>query len=107
MYKYLNQTALSLLLERQANANGRYVFTNPTTDDRYKSFSKGFQLCKKRAGVNCTLYDLRHTYASWLIQKGVGIYTIKDLLGHGDIESTMRYAHLDYSQYVSAVDLID
>tara|TARA_B100001063_G_C16767848_1_gene559757 strand:- start:408 stop:1229 length:822 start_codon:yes stop_codon:yes gene_type:complete len=107
MYKYLNQTALSLLLERQANANGRYVFTNPTTDDRYKSFSKGFQLCKKRAGVNCTMYDLRHTYASWLIQKGVGIYTIKDLLGHGDIESTMRYVHLDYAQYVSAVDLID
>ncbi len=107
MYKYLNETALALLLDRRTSAHGRHVFTNPSTNDRYKSFTKGFALCKKRAGVTCTMYDLRHTYASWLIQKGVGIYTVKDLLGHGDIESTMRYAHLDYAQYVSAVDLID
>tara|TARA_R100000365_G_C2743762_1_gene72517 strand:- start:1925 stop:2746 length:822 start_codon:yes stop_codon:yes gene_type:complete len=107
MYKYLNETALALLLNRYNNSCGSYVFTNPSTNERYKSFTKGFALCKKRAGVNCTMYDLRHTYASWLIQKGVGIYTIKDLLGHGDIESTMRYAHLDYSQYVDAVELID
>lgn len=107
MYKYLNDTALMVLLERQAQAIGGYVFTNLKTGDHIKSYSKGFQLCKKRAGVDCTLYDLRHTYASWLIQKGVGIYTIKDLLGHGDIDSTMRYAHLDYAQYVEAVELIN
>lgn len=105
MYKYLNDTAVNVLLER--SKQGCYVFTNPITNDRYKSFSKGFQLCKKRAGVSCTMYDLRHTYASWLIQKGVGIYTIKDLLGHGDIDSTMRYAHLDYAQFVEAVELIN
>ncbi len=105
MYKYLNDTAYSLLLERCKP--GRYVFINPKTNDRYKSFSKGFQLCKKRAGIDCTMYDLRHTYASWLIQKGVGIYTVKDLLGHGDISSTMRYAHLDYDQFVDAVELLN
>ena len=105
MYKYLNDTAFNLLLER--SKLGDFVFTNLSTNTRYKSFGKGFQLCKKRAGVNCTMYDLRHTYASWLIQKGVGIYTIKDLLGHGDIDSTMRYAHLDYEQYVDAVSLIE
>lgn len=106
MYKYLNDTALNLLLERQAQAIGDYVFTNHKTGDHIKSYSKGFQLCKKRAGVNCTMYDLRHTYASWLIQNGVGIYTIKDLLGHGDIDSTMRYAHLDYAQYLDSLSLI-
>lgn len=110
MYKYLNDTALNLLFTRLNNfpgdLPGKYVFTNPKTGDHIKSYSKGFQLCKKRAKVNCTMYDLRHTYASWLIQKGVGIYTIKDLLGHGDIDSTMRYAHLDYEQYVSSLSLI-
>ena len=105
MYKYLNATAFNVLLAR--SKQGRYVFMNSSTNYRYKSFSKGFQLCKKRANVKCTMYDLRHTYASWLIQKGVGIYTIKDLLGHGDIDSTMRYAHLDYAQYLDALQLID
>lgn len=104
MYKYLNDVAFNVLLERQRQ--GEYVFMNMKTNDRYQSLSQGFNLCKKRAGVQCTMYDLRHTYASWLIQKGVGIYTIKDLLGHGDIDSTMRYAHLDYAQYVDAVSLI-
>lgn len=107
MYKYLNNTAYLLLLERQAQGIGRYVFTNPKTGDHIKSYSKGFQLCKKRAGLTCTLYDLRHTYASWLVQNGIGIYTVKDLLGHNDIDSTMRYAHLDYAHYVAAVDLLD
>lgn len=101
MYKYLNDVAFNVLLGR--SKQGRWVFINHRTGERIKSFKKGFQLCKARAGVSCTMYDLRHTYASWLVQKGVGIYTVKDLLGHGDIDSTMRYAHLDYVQYVDAV----
>lgn len=106
MYKYLNDTAINLLLERQNHKIGRFVFTNPQTMDRYKSFGKGFALCKKRAGINCTLYDLRHTYASWLVQKGISIYLVKDLLGHSDIASTMRYAHLDYESYLNALSKI-
>ncbi|WP_300475452.1 site-specific integrase [uncultured Psychrobacter sp.] len=105
MYKYLNDTAMEVLRNRPIE--GDYVFTSPQTGGRYTTMTKSFARLKKRAGVNCTMYDLRHTYASWLIQKGVGIYTIKDLLGHGDIESTMRYAHLDYAQYVDAVSLIE
>lgn len=105
MYKYLNQTAFSLLVNK--SHDGDYVFTSPVTGDRYTTFTKTFARCKKRAGVDCTMYDLRHTYASWLVQNGVGIYTVKDLLGHGDIDSTMRYAHLDYSHLLSAVDMIN
>ncbi len=106
MYKYLNETALEVLRRRTCE-EGEYVFTSPLTGGRYTTMTKSFARLKKRAGVECTMYDLRHTYASWLIQKGVGIYTIKDLLGHGDIDSTMRYAHLDYAQYVDAVSLIE
>ncbi|WP_435980004.1 tyrosine-type recombinase/integrase [Psychrobacter sp. DM4] len=105
MYKYLNDTAFNVL--KNKTRSDRYVFTNKRTNDRYQSLSKSFNRCKKRAGVVCTMYDLRHTYASWLVQNGVGIYTVKDLLGHGDIDSTMRYAHLDYAQYVAALSLIE
>lgn len=106
MYKYLNDTAVNLLYIRSKNKIGEYVFTNPKTNDRYKSFGKGFNLCKKRVGIKCTLYDLRHTYASWLVQNSVSIYLVKDLMGHGDITSTQRYAHLDYKNFVQAVSII-
>lgn len=41
-----------------------------------------------------TFHTLRHTYASWLAQAGVGIYDIMRLMRHSSIEMTMRYAHL-------------
>lgn len=105
MYKYLNDTALQTLQRMQLSAN-EYVFTNPKTNKAYTTFGKSFSRCKQRAGVECTMYDLRHTYASWLVQKKVPIFTVKELLGHGDIVSTMRYAHLDYDSKVEAVNLI-
>ena len=40
------------------------------------------------------LHELRHSYATFLVKKGVDIYKIKELLGHSDIRDTMKYAHL-------------
>lgn len=40
------------------------------------------------------LHDLRHTYASYLAMSGVPLRTIADLLGHANIQMTMRYCHL-------------
>ncbi len=43
---------------------------------------------------HATFHDLRHTAASWLINAGVDLETIADILGHRDIRTTRRYAHL-------------
>jgi len=40
------------------------------------------------------VHDLRHSYASWLVQAGVGLYQISALLGHTDPAITATYAHL-------------
>lgn len=49
----------------------------------------------ERAGIDgVTLHDLRHTYASWLVQSGVSLERIADLLGHASLSTTQIYTHL-------------
>ena len=39
-------------------------------------------------------HSLRHTFASWLVQKGTPLYTVAELMGHTTLEMTRRYSHL-------------
>lgn len=77
---------------------------------------KIFPRAVKACGFNRNVYDrrqkvvfhtLRHTFASWLVQEGVPLSVISNLLGHSSIQLTMRYSHLSLSQEKSATDLLD
>lgn len=48
-------------------------------------------------------HDLRHTYASWLIQAGEPTAVVRDLLGHGSVQTTNRYLHLATAHHTAAV----
>lgn len=61
----------------------------------------------ERAGLaGGTPHDMRHTYASWLIQDGAGIETVSALLGHKSWTTTMRYAHLADARWAKVRDII-
>jgi integrase/recombinase XerD len=63
----------------------------------------------KQAGIlkDVHTHTLRHSYATHLLEDGLNIVTLKDLLGHASIETTMEYLHLCQSQTVKAFSPLD
>lgn len=70
-----------------------------------KSFKNG---CRK-AGIDGRVHfhSLRHSFASNLVQRGVGLYAVKELLGHSSITTTEIYSHLNMSTLRDAVSVFD
>ncbi|MBW2709979.1 MAG: tyrosine-type recombinase/integrase, partial [Deltaproteobacteria bacterium] len=56
--------------------------------------AKEISWCMKRVGLSESAYALRHTYAQRLLEKGVSIFEIKELMGHEHIQTTQRYLHI-------------
>jgi integrase len=61
---------------------------------------------KSKIGEGWTWHHLRHTAASWMVMKKVPIRVVQQILGHGDIRLTMRYAHVSDDSLAQAVDAI-
>ena len=76
-------------------ARDSWLFANPRTRKPYTSFHIAFFAARKQAGLDAVrIHDLRHTYASLLINNGASIYEVQQLLGHYHISMTERYAQL-------------
>jgi integrase/recombinase XerD len=58
---------------------------------------QAIRTCMHKAGLpkEVTPYWLRHTYAQHLLEAGISVFEIKEMLGHDDIEATKRYLHID------------
>jgi site-specific recombinase XerD len=110
----INKTLFELLRKRMPkiidiNLSG-YVFCKIRGVKLNEDFvSKSFKQASKDAGMNegVHFHTLRHSFASSLIQKGVSLYVIKELLGHSDIAVTQIYSHLKQDNLTDAVRLLD
>jgi len=66
--------------------------------------------CMKVAGftnMGYSAHTLRHSFATHLLDQGVDIHSIKELLGHTNLETTMIYLHLQQSKRASLISPLD
>lgn len=97
----LSSRVRTVLESRRSDASGPFVMmSNHSVRHRWDAMKKRLGL---QDDAEFTPHCCRHTFASWLVQKGVPIFTVKELCGHRCIEVTMRYAHLKDSDRINAV----
>lgn len=105
----LNRGALTTLHDWKAQAVSHAGLVFESSDGgRFNNVRKSW------AGVLATAkierfrwHDMRHHFASWLVMSGVDLNTVRELLGHGDIKMTLRYAHLAPQVKADAVAKLD
>jgi len=92
----LTDAIINILKRRVAEAKGFFLF--PHRGDPNKPLTtvrKAHHEALRKANINppFRLYDLRHTFGSRSAMAGVDLPTLKELMGHSDISTTMRYVH--------------
>lgn len=82
------------ILWRQVKPGAEFVWTSRRTGRPYLDPKKAMrEACRLSKLEGVTLHVLRHTYGTRLAAAGVDVATIKELMGHSDIKTTMRYVH--------------
>ena len=105
----LNIKAFQILTERERDKVKEIIFTfNGKTVNPFflmKQFKK--YVIEAKLNPALSFHSLRHTFASWLIQRGISIYSVSKLLGHSNIKVTEIYSHLRSEDLMSSVSKLN
>lgn len=105
----LSLKALQILTERQINSKAKFAFTYNGQQFKQGFLSHRFKKYIRNSGINDNLkfHSLRHTFASWLVQKGVSIFQVSKLLGHSKVSTTEIYTHLRSEDLQNAINVLN
>ena len=109
----INQNLENILVNRLSQVlsitNDDYVFTRASGIKLNEDFvSKKFKKSVRAAKLNDKIHfhTLRHSFASLLVQRGVSLYVVKELLGHEELSTTQIYSHLKQQNLREAINLL-
>lgn len=93
------------ILARRLRKPGQWVFPSPRKQGRHivkliNAHNKACELC----GLEIVMYDLRHTFATRMAERGCPITKLAKILGHGSLRSVMKYIHHDQGSMDDAMD---
>jgi len=95
----------ALLMQIPKEEGCDWLFPNPQTKQPFKSIFHSWDTARKRAGMpDVRIHDLRHSFASFLVNSGRSLYEVQKILGHTQVKTTQRYAHLSQDSLVSAAN---
>ena len=104
---FLNAPARAIL-ERQPRSGNAYIFPSPVDSKRPLSCDlRLWYSVRKEAGIeDVRLHDLRHTFASHAVLRGIPLPVVSRLLGHRQPSTTLRYAHVGDREIEAAAERI-
>ena len=105
----IHQKVKTILLNRFNSDLKQFVFYRVSGIKLNGEFiSKKFKKAVREAGLNeeYHFHTLRHSFASNLVQRGISLYTVKELLGHENIKTTQIYSHLQSDNLSQAVNML-
>ena len=105
----MNATVYDLVSKLAKRAASPLVFpSNRKSGCTILDLKKGFKKAVRLAGIrDIRFHDLRHTFATRLVQAGIDLITVQHLLGHAKITMTARYAHSPSEAKIAAVGRLD
>lgn len=102
----LSDAVLALLARVPRYDACDWVFPNPKTLKPYCSIHQSWDTARTRAGLSeVRMHDLRHSFASFLVNAGCSIYDVQKLLGHANVSMTQRYSHLSQERLLTAASV--
>jgi integrase len=93
------------LLRPRLDCKSPWVFPSDRKPGRPIGKLQGPQdkVCRE-SEVSCVIYDLRHTFATRMIESGADVMTVARILGHSNLRTIQRYVHLSDSHVKEAMD---
>lgn len=92
---------------KSRNGQSEYVFTNPVPGIPYVDIKRSFCTACENADIeDLRFHDLKHTFATRLVRRGVDLVIIKELMGHASIVTTQRYLYSQADVKFQAVEVL-